>query len=116
MLHEAGVEYVGDVWQDHQPIALSEHQQEFGDRRLHRGAGNELLDDTALARDGNRRVGQHPLQRVVAGDELREFAQVFLRLQEVEPLGEDHVNRARAYRVAAPRLAIGPGLPHCCRG
>ena len=66
---------------------------------------SELLDDRALARDRNRGVDQHALKRVVAGDEPGELAEVFLRLLEVEPLGEDRVEQGAS--IAGGGTSIG---------
>ena len=71
MIHQARAVGVGELGQQHQPIALGQQEEDAGDDTRHRAQRQQLLDDRALARRRDRRVRKDPLQRLVAGNECR---------------------------------------------
>jgi len=97
VVHETAAIRLGQIGQQHEPIAFSEHEQELRQRRRgFRHAGQQLLDDPALAWSRHGGIGQGPLQHLVPVDELDEPGQLALDLLHVHSFGERDVEqRAR---------------------
>ena len=104
VIHQTVDERLRHVRHDCQPIPLRQQQKQFDNGRLY-GAGprNQLLDDRPLPRRGNGGVDQRALKRLVAGNDVRERAEVALGLDEVFALGLGHVEER-------PRVADGSAM------
>ena len=91
------------VGQQHEPIALGEKHQQFGEHRRDVGASHELDHGGALAGGGDSRVQQHLFQGRMLPEELDESGKMIVEDLKIDLLGDGHVEERSG-------VAVGGGF------